>query len=61
LAREISVISVGSIHTRFLPQPRTEAARRFWSFRETIWGEVCKNKLKKSTKNKNKKDKEKKK
>jgi transcription initiation factor TFIID subunit TAF12 len=32
---EISLISVGSSQILRLPQPRTSAARRFWSLRET--------------------------
>jgi hypothetical protein len=35
-AKEISLISLGSSQTFRLPQPSTEAARRFWSFKDTM-------------------------
>lgn len=40
LAMEISLTSLGSSHTLFLPQPRTDAANRFCSFNDTI-AKVC--------------------
>lgn len=41
LAMEISLTSLGSSQTLFLPQPRTEAASLFWSLRETMVAGTC--------------------
>lgn len=37
-AREISLISLGSSQILFSPHLRTDAARRFWSLRDTVTG-----------------------